>query len=97
MITCPQLLCGCMEKGLRQLRISLVSMGVGHGLVALHMLVEQMRPRLQAILDMANVRHDAIEALRVGAAGPCAQLLNAEDEVVRRWAGWRGRVWGVQL
>ena len=84
-----------MEKGLQQLRINLVSLEVGRGLVALHMLVEQMRPRLQAILDMANVRHDAIEALKVGAAGPCAQLLNAEDEVVRRWAGWRGRVWGV--
>ena len=72
-----------MEKGLQQLHINLVSLGVGRGLVALHMLVEQMRPRLQAILDMSSTRPNAIQALKVGAAGPCAQLLNAKDELVR--------------
>ena len=81
-ISCPQLLCGCMEKGLRQLRISLVSLEVGRGLVMLHMLVEQMRPRLQAILDMANVRPGAAQALRAGATGPCSELLNTPDEMV---------------
>ena len=71
-----------MEKGLRQLRINLVSVGVGHGLVTLHTLVEQMQPRLQAILDMAIVRPNAAQALKVGTTGPCAELLNTPDEMV---------------
>ena len=44
-----------MEKGLQQLGIKLVSLEVGRGLVALHMLVEQMRPRLQAVLDLSLI------------------------------------------
>ena len=81
-ITCPQLLCRCMEKGLQQLGIKLVSLEVGRGLVALHMLVEQMRPRLQAILDMANVRPGAAQALRAGSTGSCSELLDTPDEMV---------------
>ncbi|XP_070188878.1 E3 ubiquitin-protein ligase rnf213-alpha-like [Littorina saxatilis] len=76
-----KLLCGCIKKGLQQLHISLAELGLGRGVVALHMLVEQMRGRLQAVLDMSGVRPNAVEALRVGSAGPLAQLLNAPDEM----------------
>ncbi|XP_070190023.1 E3 ubiquitin-protein ligase rnf213-alpha-like [Littorina saxatilis] len=76
-----ELLCGCIKKGLQQLHISLAELGLGRGVVALHMLVEQMRGRLQAVLDMSGVRPNAVEALRVGAAGPSAELLNTPDEM----------------
>ena len=80
--SCHQILCTCIEKGLKQLRIKLVQLDVGRGLVALHMLMEQMRPRLQSILDMCCSRPHAVEALSVGAAGPCAELLGVPDEMV---------------
>ncbi|KAK7107714.1 hypothetical protein V1264_015588 [Littorina saxatilis] len=76
-----KLLCGCIKKGLQQLHISLVELGLGRGVVALHLLVEQMRGRLQAVLNMSGVRPNAVEALRVGAAGPSAELLNVPDEM----------------
>ena len=73
-----------MEKGLQQLHISLMDLEVGRGLVALHLLLDRMRPRLQAVLDMVGARPNAVQALEVGAAGPCAQLLGAADEMVRQ-------------
>ncbi|XP_076466869.1 E3 ubiquitin-protein ligase rnf213-alpha-like [Babylonia areolata] len=77
-----QLLCVCVEKGLAQLHISLVHLEVGRGLVALHMLVEQMRPRLQAVMDMATTRPDAVTTLQAeGAGGACRELLGTADEM----------------
>ncbi|KAK7494871.1 hypothetical protein BaRGS_00013998, partial [Batillaria attramentaria] len=75
-----QLLCVCVEKGVQQLGIELVQLEVGRGLVALHMLLDQMRPRLQSILDMAAARPNAIQALVTG-SGAHTQLLATQDEM----------------
>ncbi|KAL8581506.1 hypothetical protein ACOMHN_042899 [Nucella lapillus] len=77
-----QLLCVCVEKGLRQLNINLVDLEVGRGMVVLHMLVEKMGSRLQATLDMAAARMDAVAALQAGGAGgACEALLGTPDEM----------------
>ena len=71
-----------MEKGLKQLHINLVQLYVGRGVVALHMLMEQMQPRLQSVLDVCGYRPHAVEALSVGTVGSCAELLGVHDEMV---------------
>ncbi|KAL8623379.1 hypothetical protein ACOMHN_065913 [Nucella lapillus] len=76
-----QMLCVCVEKGLNQLHQDLLALGVGRGVVVLHLLLEQLRPRLQAIVDLDATRPLAVQALMAGGSGPCAQLLACQTEV----------------
>ena len=50
----------CVQKGLLQLKINLRQYEVGPGLVTLHLLIQQMKPRLQTILDMNDRRPAAV-------------------------------------
>lgn len=50
-----------IESGLRQLGVNLTDLEVGRGLVALHMLLEQMKPRLQTVLDMNDRKQGAVQ------------------------------------
>jgi hypothetical protein len=76
------MLCGCLVKGVRQKKAKLPELRLGRGLVYLHLLLDQMRPRLQAVLDMAACRPGAVDAVRLAGTGACAELLSAGDEVV---------------
>jgi hypothetical protein len=78
-LTSPsQLLLACLEKGLRQNNVNLVSFQLGQGLVYLHLLVDQMRPRLQAILDILSCKPLALQALQ-----NCnAPFVNVQEEMV---------------
>ncbi|KAK7459431.1 hypothetical protein BaRGS_00038999, partial [Batillaria attramentaria] len=76
------LMCRCMEKGINQSGTNLIGLGAGQGLVFLHMLLEAMKPRLQAILDMDDHRPNAIRDLLSMAEGDNASdLLTDEDEM----------------
>jgi hypothetical protein len=71
-----------VTKALQQLQVNLEQLECGRGLVALHLLLDQLRPRLQAVLDMAASRPHALATLKAAAAGAASELLNCQDEMV---------------
>ena len=61
--------------------MNLTQLEVGRGLVALHLLLDKMKPRLQTILDMNDRRPSSVADL-LGEPGAGARVLAIPDEMV---------------
>nr|KAG5700589.1 hypothetical protein BaRGS_015385 [Batillaria attramentaria] len=76
------LMCKCIQKGLRQVQCDLVQLGAGQGLVLLHWLLDEMKPRLQSILDMDDHRPNAVhDMMAMAGQGTATHLLAIENEM----------------
>lgn len=75
-----QLFQQCIQKALQQVGVDLTQLEVGRGLVDLHLVLDQIKPRLLTILNMNNSRPSSVADLMKSEAA--ARLLAIQDEMV---------------
>ena len=66
---------------MNQKKENLVDLELGRGLVYIHLLLDLVKPRLQAMIDLASRKPQEPNTL-VYSTGECAQLIQHQNEMV---------------